>query len=199
MRMDIKEIFSKNFATLRKTYNLTQAEFAEKINYSDKAVSKWERGESLPDLEVTKQIADFFGVTVDYLLTEHSEQVKAKYNIPVKRFLICGLSTGLAWLIATLCFAFIQLLIPTATKTWLSFVIAVPVTMIILLVLTSVWGKTLTNMFITSGLVWSVIATLYIVLINTLASPPPSLWLLWLIGIPLQVLVILWFTYKKIK
>ena len=73
---------------------------------------------------------------------------------------------SLAWLIATLCFAFIQLLIPTATKTWLSFVIAVPVTMIILLVLTSVWGKTLTNMFITSGLVWSVIATLYIVLLN---------------------------------
>ena len=53
---DIKKIISKNIQTLRKDADLTQSELAERLNYSDKAVSKWERGESVPDIVVLKQI-----------------------------------------------------------------------------------------------------------------------------------------------
>ena len=70
---DLKENFAKNLITLRKELKLTQAELAERINYSDKAISKWERGESVPDITVLKGIADLFGVTVDFLITEHVE------------------------------------------------------------------------------------------------------------------------------
>ena len=68
---DLKRIIANNITNLRKSKNLTQLEFAKELNYSDKAISKWERAESIPDVVVLKQIADFFGVTIDYLLNEH--------------------------------------------------------------------------------------------------------------------------------
>ena len=64
----LKENFSHNLACYRRRAGLTQLELAEKLNYSDKSVSKWERGESLPDIAVLKEIADLFGVTLDYLV-----------------------------------------------------------------------------------------------------------------------------------
>jgi len=71
---NLKSIIAKNIVLLRTGAHLTQAELAERLNYSDKAVSKWERGESLPDITVIKAIADMFGVTVDWLLRENGEQ-----------------------------------------------------------------------------------------------------------------------------
>ena len=63
---DLKLIIAKNISTLRKAAAMTQFELAEKLNYSDKAVSKWERGESLPDVSVLKAIADIFSVDKDF-------------------------------------------------------------------------------------------------------------------------------------
>ena len=65
---DLYAIFARNVAELRAERKMTQAQLAALLNYSDKAISKWERGEALPDVTVVKQIADTFGVTVDYLL-----------------------------------------------------------------------------------------------------------------------------------
>ena len=73
---DLKQIVANNIIKLRKEKKLTQAEFANKLNYSDKAVSKWERAESTPDIIVLKQISDLFGISVDYLLNEHTESEK---------------------------------------------------------------------------------------------------------------------------
>ena len=64
---DLTPTVAKNLSSLRKARGITQGELAEKFNYSDKAISKWERGESLPDLNVLQELADFYGVTLDYL------------------------------------------------------------------------------------------------------------------------------------
>lgn len=71
---DVNSVFAENLSALRKTAGLTQLELAEKINYSDKAVSKWERGEAVPDVSVLIALADVFGVTLDYLVKEHSDE-----------------------------------------------------------------------------------------------------------------------------
>ena len=71
---DIKDIFAKNLSELRQASGMTQLELGERLNYSDKTVSKWERGESIPDAGMLKQIADVFGVSVDYLLEEDHEK-----------------------------------------------------------------------------------------------------------------------------
>ncbi len=71
---DLKEIFAKNLSDLRVRNKWTQLELGEKLNYSDKTVSKWERGESIPDASVLKQIAELFGITLDEFLTDHSAE-----------------------------------------------------------------------------------------------------------------------------
>lgn len=67
---DLKPIIAKNITRLRTDNEMTQARLQQKLNYSDKAVSKWERGESVPDIAVLNEIAVLFGVTVDYLISE---------------------------------------------------------------------------------------------------------------------------------
>lgn len=198
--MDIKENFAENLVRFRKNLNLTQAELADKLNYSDKAVSKWERGESVPDLYALKNIADLFDVTIDDLIKEPSESLPHTKNKKInKRAVIAICSTGLVWLVAMCAFSFINIIIPSITKTWLAFVYAVPITLIVLLVLTSVWKKKITSGVVISLLVWSTILALYLTLYFILFSPPTTLWMLFLIGIPLQVLVIFWSIYRKIK
>lgn len=195
---DIKQNLAINIAKYRKSLNLTQAELAEKLNYSDKAVSKWERGEAVPDLYVLKQLADFYGVKIDTLLEEpKTEKIKTFRNISKKRALIGLCSAGLVWLVAICCFAFIDIIIPSISHTWMSFVFAIPVTLIVLLILTSVWGKTITNTIIISLLIWTAILAVYLTLYFLLPSPPKTLWELFLIGIPLQGLTIFWFLYRK--
>ena len=196
--MDIKENLANNLVKYRKSFNLTQAELAEKLNYSDKAVSKWERGESVPDLVVLKQIADFYGTTIDNLIAppKDNTQPKSIKDLPKKRMLICLLCTGLVWLVAMVAFAFIGMIFPTIENSWLAFIYAIPITCIILLVLTSVWGKHITNAFFVSMLIWTLILSFYLTLDILVVG---NWWMLFLIGIPLQILVILWFSYKKIS
>lgn len=198
--LNIKENLANNIAKYRKAQGLTQLELAEKLNYSDKAVSKWERAEAIPDLLVVKQLADIFGVTIDTLIKEQKkEKPKNLHNLGKKRTIIGLCSAGLVWLVATCCFAFIDVIIPGITHTWLFFIYAIPITLTVLLVLTSVWGKTLTNTIIISLLAWTTILSVYLSLVLFLPNPPSTLWELFLIGIPLQGLVIFWFFYRNVK
>lgn len=199
--MDIKENLAQNLAYYRKGVALTQAELAEKLNYSDKAVSKWERGESVPDLYVLKQLADFYGITIDSLISEpnKSNTTKNKNRISKKRATICLCCAGLVWLIAILSFATINIIIPTITHTWLALIYALPVSFIILLVLTAVWKKLWTNMVTISLLVWTALLSIYLTLFYVLSPTPTNLWMIFLIGIPAQALTIFWFLYRKFK
>ena len=81
---EIREIVSENLTELRKEKKLTQLELAEKINYSDKAVSKWENGDTLPDIETLQKLCDFYGVTLDYLTHEGSRKDKKEPGSPVR-------------------------------------------------------------------------------------------------------------------
>ena len=116
---DIKSIIAKNISELRQANNLTQLELAEKLNYSDKAVSKWERAESMPDISVLMDIATTFGVTLDYLVKEEHDAVAApiekdtnqKYN----RRAIAYISESCAWVIAIFAFIITTLIIGKIT------------------------------------------------------------------------------------
>ena len=197
---DIKDCFASNLIAYRKSLNLTQAELAEKLNYSDKAVSKWERAESVPDIYTLKQIADFFGTKVDVLISEpKKDRPKINYNLGKKRTILCLASTAIVWLVAIAFYAFIHIIFPAITQTWLSFIYALPVTAIVLFVFTSVWGKSLGNVIILSALIWTVILTVYLTLLHTLPAPPSMLWEIFLIGIPTEGVIVFWYLYKKVK
>ena len=111
--MELKDNLAKNIVIFRKHLGLTQAELAEKLTYSDKAVSKWERGESIPDLYVVKELADLFGTSVDTLIAEpKKENVKTVKNVNKKRTIICACSAGLVWLVAVVVFSFMNIIYP---------------------------------------------------------------------------------------
>ncbi len=191
---DLKQIVAANITDLRKKNNITQAELAQRLNYTDKAVSKWERGESLPDVAVLKQIADIFSVKIDYLVTaEHTDKTlesprKGSRRLRNRR-LIAAMSVVLVWLVATLLFVNIQLVLPDLVHQWLAFVFAVPVTCIVWLVFNAVWFDKKRNFFIISLLVWSILACIYLCLLCLVQY---NAWLLFVIGIPAQIIIFLW-------
>ncbi len=187
--MDKKRVVANNISELRKAIPLTQAELAEKLNYSDKAISKWERGESLPDIFVLKEIADIFGVTVDYLLEEIHPLSAKMQSVPRQikrnRLLVTLLSFFGVWLIATTAYVVLGLA-SDVSRDWLSFVYAAPVSAVVLIVFNSIWGKTKFNFVIISVLVWSTLACIYLSVGNF------DSWLIFIVGIPAQVIIILW-------
>ncbi len=186
---DLKVTIAKNIQTLRKNMGLTQIGLAERLNYSDKAVSKWERGESLPDIAVLKEIADLFGVSVDYLLSDSHDlpemALSTKKMIRKNRLIITLLATAMVWLLATIAFVVLGLLVPNLSNTWMAYIVAVPVSCIVLLVFNSIWGRARYSFIIISVLIWSILLILYLML--NIAN----IWLIFVVGIPAEIMVIL--------
>lgn len=197
---DIKPIIAKNIAVLRQSAGMTQLEFAEKLNYSDKAISKWERGESIPDVSVLVQIAELFGVTLDYLTEEaHSTPLPAETSHPPKnpnrkrnRGFITGIAILFVWLVATFCFVVLDISIGGVHYHWLAFVCAVPASMVVWLVFNTLWFNRHRNYLIISLLMWSAIAMLYLICLPF----GYNLWLIFLIGIPAQAVILFWSRLK---
>lgn len=196
---DLKQIIATNITTLRKEKNLTQLEFANELNYSDKAISKWERAESIPDVVVLKQIADLFGVTVDYLLNEHSKNEKLIViedkikSGTLNKISLSLLSASPIWIVATIIFTLISIF--KGIYVWYVFYISVPITILLFLIFNTLWGNRRNNYIIVSCLIWSILLCIYLCLIKY------NLWQLFILGIPAQLAIILWSTlnFKRKK
>lgn len=199
---DLKLIFAENLIRLRTGQGMTQAELGEMIRYSDKSVSKWERAESLPDAYVLKNLSKIFGVSVDQLLSTPEELAdtapslspppspKKEPRLPrYNRFSITQAILAGIWTLATL--IFIVLLLCLNRAVWLVFAYTMPVSLIVWLVLNSIWGNARTNLYLISGLVWSLLAAFY------LSFAQNNWWQIFLPGIPAQLLIIFCFRIAK--
>jgi transcriptional regulator with XRE-family HTH domain len=190
---DIKPIIAKNITILRQNAKMTQSELAEKLNYSDKAISKWERGESIPDITVLKALADLFGVPLDYLVQENQQEpaVPESETVPVKRRnhkVITVLSILLVWLLATAAYVVIDMIYNKNQIHLLAFVYAVPVSVLVWLVLNSVWFGGKHNCAIVAVLMWTILISVVLALMLY------GLWI-WqplLLGIPGQIIIAFW-------
>lgn len=195
---DIKTIVAHNIAELRKASNMTQLELAEKLNYSDKAVSKWEHGDSIPDVAVLLEIADLFGVTLDFLVrSAHTpDEIKKRFVKPRKysRKAITLLSLLLVWFLTVFSFILVSLIWPDAKNVWLAFIYAIPVTAIVWLILNSVWFNQKINYIIISLLIWSAIVSLHLTLLLTIGL---NTGIIYIIGIPSQIIILVWSFLKK--
>jgi len=190
---NLKPVIAQNIASLRTKHGMTQLELAEKLNYSDKAVSKWERGESIPDVAVLKAIADLFGVTVDYLLcSEHEHDAPEPRPAATckkrNRGFITGMSILLVWLVAAIAFVTIESILGANSACLLPFLYAIPITFIVWLILNSVWFNKRRNFMIISLLMWSSLAVIYI----TLMFFKLNIWLIFILGLPGQAIIYMW-------
>ena len=204
----LKKQIGANIASYRKRLGLTQAGLAEKLNYSDKAISKWERGESVPDVLILCQLAELYQITVNELvedpnvLPENPGRVERVMEAAVERTLkrkadkriILGLSSILVWFVALLLFVVLSFFdIP---KTWMSFIFAIPANAIVLLSLRSAWHDFRWNQILISTIMWGGLLSLYMALVVFLNL---NNWKLFLLGIPGQIAILLWFRlYLKV-
>ena len=205
----LKKQIGANIASYRKRLGLTQAGLAEKLNYSDKAVSKWERAESVPDVLTLASLAEVLGVTVNDLLTDPNELpeqtgavqqamgrvVEKTLKRKANKGIILSLSSILVWFVALLIYVVISSLdIPNS---WLAFFYAVPANAIVLLSLRSAWHDFRWNRALISAIMWGTIASVYMTL---LMLGGWNVWRLFLLGIPGQAAIFLWFRlFRPVK
>lgn len=189
---ELKLVTASNIIKLRTGAGMTQAELGEKLSYSDKSISKWERGDGLPDAWVLQQMARLFGVTVDYLLTEHDdwkdEKKPPEAEPQFSSTVVTLVSLAGLWTLAVLAFVIFWVL---GSFQWIIFAAAVPASLITLLVMNSVWRHGKHNVYIVAAIVLTIFTLVYLVL----AAYHP--WQIFLAIIPAEAVVFLSFRIKK--
>ena len=191
---DLQDILIKNLIFLRKARGLTQIELGERVNYSDKTISKWENGDSCPNIEALYRLAEFYGVRIDDLLcADFQVDLPAKQESPRRRYsklVITLLAVVAVWCVALLLFAVLSLS-PNRVGEWLCFIYAVPLSAVTVLVFNSLWGNRRYNYLIISVLLWSLLTTVFLQLLSY------QLWIVFLLGVPIQIAIILWSQLNK--
>ena len=197
----VRNVVAGNLVKYRKANNLTQMELSEKLQYSDKNISKWERGDSLPDIVILNKLASLYGITVNDFLSESDADVKKGSKVKVKsryldkkQVLIMSLSVGIVWLVITILFGVFHLFyVEEAWPMWQLFIIAIPLSFVVVLVFSSLWCTNLMNCIVVTLLIWSV------ALAFDICIPLPNTFFIYIIAIPVQILDFLWFTLRKIN
>ena len=186
---DLNFTIAKNLTELRKKNGLTQAELAEKLNYSDKAVSKWEKGESLPGIEVLYKLGELYGVSLDYIAGRETAKpvlpssAKNKYNIITLLSVLC------VWITVTVIYIFCNIF--AGLKPWIAFCWAVPVSLIVTMVFDVIWHRKKLFFLIVSALMWSLLLCFCLQFLNY------NIWIILGIGVPLQAAALLWRSLVK--
>ena len=196
-----QELLANNLAYYRKASGLTQLELAEKFNYSDKSVSKWERGEGFPDIFVLKSLADFYGITVDDFYREEHKQITNQGRSLRKQVYFKLLSIGIGWLVTLIAFfllntLFKELHADVKFQTWLVFVYGALVSGIILLVWDFIYHHRFLKMIDTSIIIWTATLSLYL---TFLVIMDLNLYLIFVVAVPLQILEIIWYLFRRKK
>ena len=188
---DIKSNVAKNITELRILNNMTQMELGERLNYSDKTISKWERVESSPNLSALVEMADLFGVTLDYLVkSENIEEAVVERKTKEASFnrrAVSYIAEGGGWIVAIFAFIVTTLITNQMTFQWLYFVYALPVVLIVKLIFNSIWFNPRHNYLIISALMWSIFVAIHI----TFLYFKVNVSLIYLLGVAGQIVIIL--------
>ncbi|MCQ2802779.1 MAG: helix-turn-helix transcriptional regulator [Bacilli bacterium] len=184
-------IIAKNLLYLRKKSSLTQSEFGQKFNYSDKTVSKWELGTIVPNIETLKEIADFYGVTVDYLISEHEssedfDSIQIRDTDKRNKAIIMALAVLAIFCIATTIYVWAYFRLKTIdverNKYWNAFLFAVPISSLLLTFFSQKWFKKSSLPLIFSSLaLWSTLLAFFILYIFE-----NYYWFIFIIGVPIE-------------
>ncbi len=184
----IKESFAKKLAYYRKSAGMTQFDLAEKLNYSDKSVSKWERGEGVPDIFVLSRIAELFSVKVDDLINE--KRPERPIDIVRNHGLITLIAVGIVFFVAAIAFSVLSLVGIEGFPLWLCFIYALPVSAIVLIVFTSMWWGKFALAASISALLWTVLLSFRLTFdVNKFTT-------LFVAAAVMQLLIILFFMIK---
>lgn len=185
---EINSILADNMARLRRESGMTQSELAERLHYSDKLISKWERGDAAPNAASLWQIAQIFGVTVDELFRAPGESEKpAETETPHRgkrkeRALITAIALCGVLLAVTLVFDISWMM---GRPFWRVYIALLPMGLMTLLVLNTIWNKGKGDFLIVGLLIPATLLTIYLALL------PRQTWQLFLLLPPAEAIVLL--------
>lgn len=177
----VREIIRNNLIRLRKRAGFTQVELAKKINFSDKAISRWENGEVIPDVETLQSLAEIYGVPLTFLMEEHEEDLKT-IKLSQNQIMMQALTICIIWTFVTVLFVYLR--INYLYNFWQAFIWAVPLTALCLLEFNKKWSGILFKTILRSIFSWTLIAAIYLQLLQY------EFWLIFIIGIPVQATII---------
>jgi transcriptional regulator with XRE-family HTH domain len=187
---DLSSTIAHNLAELRKARGLTQGELAEKFSYSDKSISKWEHGEAIPDVNTLQELADFYGVTIDYLTHEESDASLKEEGMHdpeaerVNRIVLTCLAVVFIWTLASIFFAGF-ILFPRDWNSWMAFVWAVPASFLALVIANRKWGKKAWSLPLSLTVTITAIISIYLEVSLDLHNW--NMWFLILLGVPVII------------
>ena len=184
----LRSLIAENIAYYRKQNGDTQADLAEKLNYSDKSVSKWERGDGTPDVFILTKIASLYDITVQDLLREKKVPKSRSRHI-----LIHLLSVGLVWLVMTVLFCISKIFHVLPEHAWMLFIYGIPITGIVSVVFSGLWWNRLLLTLSCSLIIWGLGLSM------VLSLQVESVTLLLLICAVVQVLLTLLFVLLHLK
>jgi len=195
---ELRERVGKNLTAFRKRAGFTQLEIADLINYSDKSVSKWERGEGIPDFYILARLAELYGVTVNDFLADENQKIAYKRNkgTPLSRrsrLVIIALAVMLVWVVAAVIHYTLSLCGVEGPFLGFVYYCAVPITAIVLLVFTTMWLGKIFSGLSASMLVWSIAIGAHVYI------PLKASVNIYEIAVVLQILILLWYGFLFLR
>ena len=202
---EINRKIAENLIRCRKAAGMTQAELAEKINYSDKSVSKWESGNGVPDVYTLMQIAELFHVTINELVGDEApmpkeERLRHQRKTKWLHTLITLLSSGIVWLVATCAYVVLSVAMPSTKGIELCFLYALIAQAIVIIVYAGIWKYRILGFVGVTLLIWMAIVCAYLtanLVAMGIGEESRSFWSFFLLGIPLQALEIVWVFFRS--
>ena len=186
---DVRKNIVSNLILLRKANKMTQQELAKALNYSDKAISRWEVGESLPDIGVLLRVCEIYGVDFDWLIHRHDDAP----TIGKKRSEGLGPRMAIVFLLATFCYAvatiiFVYNRVVHNGSVWMAYIWATPASLSFAAAFSRRWWNGITTAILISLDMWSILTSVYL---HFLATVNENIWPIFLLGVPVQVIFVL--------
>ena len=193
---NVKEMVRTNLIKLRKEHKLTQMELAERIGYSDKAISRWETGEVNPDIETLDKLADLYGVHVSVFFSEYdTKEYKAKSfreNQLGRKIAVWILMVAALWYIGIMIFIYSSTFKVDSSRNWLIYIWLLPITFGVSFLFNKKWGNDIFGIIFSSLLCWSLLTAIYLQFLKY------NVYLLFISGAPIQVSIFL-LAYMRMK
>lgn len=207
---DFRKRVGNNISYYRKARGLTQSALAEKLSYSDKAVSKWERGESVPDIYVIYKMSELFDCSVNDIIGKGGKDdiTDDKLNEILKKkqfrqIMITALSVGLVWLVVSVIYFVTDIIVNGVYSLGqnefnIVFLYAVPLSFIVTLIFSKLWGRIWQQAASVSGILWGGVASLA-VSFNIFDFAEKSAFKIFIAAAVFQILIVLWYIMRKKK
>ncbi|MCD8203676.1 MAG: helix-turn-helix domain-containing protein [Coprobacillus sp.] len=198
---ETKKIIGENLSFLRKNAKITQQEIADMLGYTDKAVSSWEKGNALPDVETLVKLCEIYHVDFNYLLVpldEHPrvsslKEERSKLS-EVQQALIIGIIIVAIWLIATVVYIYMRVYLPDTSGRWMAFIWSIPISFLITTIVIPIYyrGRHFLIFISSSLLTWTILLSICL----QAGVLGYTVWFVMLLGLPIEVVFILWYLFR---